>query len=146
MSSKNKKKFQKPSSLTRLTENNENNQVSLLSRIFGSKKELDNARDNFYKKYVFETNINPLRFITFLSLLSFILCISMFFIERNNEQKYETWIYDGIVNIPPSDTLDFDSILEFSEKENFSSCNSKNPKKLLEGICDKPLSLSLIHI
>ena len=29
MSSKNKKKFQKPSSLTRLTENNENNQVSL---------------------------------------------------------------------------------------------------------------------
>ncbi|MQG12081.1 MAG: hypothetical protein FI673_00765, partial [SAR202 cluster bacterium] len=134
MSSKNKKKFQKPSSLTRLTENNENNQVSLLSRIFGSKKELDNARDNFYKKYVFETNINPLRFITFLSLLSFILCISMFFIERNNEQKYETWIYDGIVNIPPSDTLDFDSILDFSEKENFSSCNSKNPKKLLEGI------------
>ena len=140
MSSKNKKKFQKPSSLTRLTENNENNQVSLLSRIFGSKKELDNARDNFYKKYVFETNINPLRFITFLSLLSFILCISMFFIERNNEQKYETWIYDGIVNIPPSDTLDFDSILDFSEKENFSSCNSKNPKKLLEGICDEPLS------
>jgi len=81
LSSKNKKKFQKPSSLTRLTENNENNQVSLLSRIFGSKKELDNARDNFYKKYVFETNINPLRFITFLSLLSFILCISMFFID-----------------------------------------------------------------
>ena len=70
MSSKNKKKFQKPSSLTRLTENNENNQVSLLSRIFGSKKELDNARNNFYKKYGFETNINPLRFITFLSLLS----------------------------------------------------------------------------
>ena len=54
MSSKNKKKFQKPSSLTRLTENSENNQVSLLSRIFGSKKELDNARNNFYKKYGFE--------------------------------------------------------------------------------------------
>jgi len=136
---KNNKKFQKPSSLKKLSVKNENNQVSLITRIFGSKKELENARENFFKKYSFETNINPLRIITFLLFLSFILCIFIFLVERNNENTYREWVYDGIESIPPLDTLNFESVIEFSKNENFLTCNSKDPIKLLEGICDQSL-------
>jgi hypothetical protein len=132
-----KKKFYKPKSFNKLTSGNESNQISLLSKIFGSKKELDIARNNFFNKFNFESNINSLRFLTVLLLISIFLCSAMFFIERNNEKVYQSWKYQGIENIPPSDILNFDSIIDFSQKEELFSCDSKDPEKLLNGICDE---------
>lgn len=139
MKNQQKKKFYKPKSFNKLTNANESNQISLLSKIFGSKKELDLARSNFFNKFNFESNINSLRILTFLLLISVFLSLAMFFIERSNEKIYQSWSYEGIENIPPSNTLDFENIIDFSQKEEFLSCNSKNPKKLLEGICDETL-------
>ena len=139
MKNQNNKKFYKPKSFNKLTSTNESNQISLLSKIFGSKKELDLARNNVFNKFKFESNINSLRFITVLLLISIFLCSLMFLVERNNEKVYQTWKYQGIENIPPSDILDFDSIIDFSQKEELLSCNSKDPKKLLNGICDESL-------
>ena len=139
MKNQQKKKFYKPKSFNNLTNLNESNQISLLSKIFGSKKELDLARSNFFKKFNFESNINSLRILTFLLLISIFLCSAMFLVERNNEKIYQSWKSAGIENIPPSDILDFESIIDFSQKEDFLSCNSKDPKKLLNGICDETL-------
>ena len=139
MKNQKKKNFYKPKSFNKLTSTNESNQISLLSKIFGSKKELDVARNNLFKKFNFESNINSLRFLTVLLLISIFLCSTMFFVERNNQKIYEKWQYQGIENIPPSNILDFDSVIDFSQKEELFSCNSKDPKKLLNGICEESL-------
>lgn len=135
------KKFGKPKSFSKYSNADPLQKTSLLSKVFGNQKKLDDARDSFFSSYGFESNINPMRLISFLLLISIILCIGMFFIERSNENIYKSWTYQGVTTIPPSDALDFDLVIEFSKKENFDKCNTNNPKKLLDGICDESLQL-----
>ena len=139
MTKQNPKKFGKPKSLSQYSNTDPLQKTSLLSKVFGNQRKLDDARESFFSSYEFESNVSPMRLISFFLLLSIVLCIAMFFIERSNENIYKSWTYQGVTTIPPSDALDFDLVIEFSRKENFDKCDSNNPKKLLEGICDKPL-------
>tara|TARA_Y100001970_G_scaffold266996_1_gene356385 strand:+ start:6496 stop:7533 length:1038 start_codon:yes stop_codon:yes gene_type:complete len=139
LTKQNPKKFGKPKSLSQYSNTDPLQKTSLLSKVFGNQRKLDDARESFFSSYEFESNVSPMRLISFFLLLSIVLCIAMFFIERSNENIYKSWTYQGVTTIPPSDALDFDLVIEFSRKENFDKCDSNNPKKLLEGICDKPL-------
>ena len=139
MTKQNPKKFGKPKSLSQYSNTDPLQKTSLLSKVFGNQRKLDDARESFFSSYEFESNVSPMRLISFFLLLSIVLCIAMFFIERSNENIYKSWTYQGVTTIPPSDALDFDLVIEFSRKENSDKCDSNNPKKLLEGICDKPL-------
>jgi len=140
---KKSKKFGKPTTYSRYSSeiNNPGQKTSLISKIFGNQKKLDDARKSFFSPYTFESNIVTLRIISILLLISIILSLGMFFIERNNESVYKSWKYQGISSIPPSNVLNFDLVIDFSSKENFTSCNTNNPKKLLEGMCDAPIKL-----
>ena len=102
------KKFGKPKSFSKYSNADPLQKTSLLSKVFGNQRKLDDARDSFFSSYDFESNINPMRLISFLLLISTILCITMFFIERSNESIYKSWTYQGVTTIPPSDALDFD--------------------------------------
>tara|TARA_B100000579_G_scaffold437715_1_gene468423 strand:+ start:11994 stop:13037 length:1044 start_codon:yes stop_codon:yes gene_type:complete len=142
LSKEKQKKFGKPKSFSNYSDSKIDplQKTSLLSRIFGNQKKLDDARKTFFTAYKFESNINPLRIITLLLLLSVILGLGMFFIERNNERIYKSWKYQGISSIPPSNISNFDQVIDFSKKEQLSNCDSWDPNKLLEGECDKPIS------
>ena len=141
MSKEKQKKFGKPKSFSKYSNSNLDplQKTSLLSKIFGNQKKLDDARKSFFSSYKFESNINPLRLITFLLLISIFLGFEMFFIERSNEKIYTNWKYQGISSVPPSNISNFDQVIDFSKKENLSNCDSLDPKLLLEGICDIPL-------
>ncbi len=141
MSKEKQKKFARPKSFSRYSNSQKDSiqKSSLLSKVFGNQKNLDEARKSFFTAYSFESNINPLRIITFFLLIAIVMSFGMFFIEKNNEKIYKNWKYQGISTIPPSNAINFDLVIQFSQKENFLDCNSDNPKKLLEGICDKPL-------
>ena len=141
MSKEKQKKFARPKSFSRYSNSQKDSlqRTSLLSKIFGKQKNLDEARKSFFTSYSFESNINPLRIITFLLLIAIFMCFGMFFIEKDNEKIYNNWKYQGISSIPPSNAINFDLVIEFSQNESFLDCNSTNPKELLEGVCDKPL-------
>ncbi len=93
MSKEKQKKFAKPKSFSNYSDSKSDplQKTSLLSKIFGNQKKLDDARKTFFTAYKFESNIKPLRIITLLLLFSVILGIGMFYIERNNEREYKNW-------------------------------------------------------
>ena len=133
------KKFDRPSNYSSKVNKKESNQISLLGKIFGSQKELDVAREGFFSKYNFESNINPLRILSILFVVLIIMSLSLLFVERSNKNTYINWKNTGISNVPPQSILEFDAIIDFSQKENFNKCNTNNPLNLLEGICDEPI-------
>jgi len=142
LSKEKQKKFAKPKSFSNYSDSKSDplQKTSLLSKIFGNQKKLDDARKTFFTAYKFESNIKPLRIITLLLLFSVILGIGMFYIERNNEREYKNWKYQGISSIPPSNISNFDEVIEFSKIEKLSECDSWDPNKILEGKCDKSIS------
>ena len=133
------KKFDRPSNYSSKINKKGTNQISLIGRIFGSQKELDVAREGFFNKYNFESNINPLRILSIFFVLLIIMSISLLFVERNNKNTYISWKNSGISNVPPQSILEFDEVINFSQKENYNKCNTNNPIDLLEGICDEPI-------
>lgn len=141
MAKEKQKKFGKPKSFSRISNSQKDplQKTSFLSKILGNQKNLDEARKTFFTAYSFETNINPLRIITLFLFIAILMCFGMFFIEKNNENIYKNWKYQGITSIPPTSAINFDLVIEFSQKEDFLDCNSSNPKELLEGTCDTPL-------
>ena len=79
------KKFDRPSNYSSKVNKKESNQISLLGKIFGSQKELDVAREGFFSKYNFESNINPLRILSILFVVLIIMSLSLLFVERSNK-------------------------------------------------------------
>ena len=133
------KKFAQPSNYSSKINKKETNRISLLGRIFGSQKELDVVREGIFSKYNFESNLNSLRILSILFVVLIMMSISLLFIERSNKNTYINWKNIGISNVPPQSILDFDKVINFSQKENFNKCKTNNPIDLLEGICDEPI-------
>ena len=67
------KKFGKPKSFSKYSNADPLQKTSLLSKVFGNQKKLDDARDSFFSSYDFESNVNPMRLISLLLLISTIL-------------------------------------------------------------------------
>ena len=63
------KKFGKPKSFSKYSNADPLQKTSLLSKVFGNQKKLDDARDSFFSSYDFESNINPMRLISLLLLI-----------------------------------------------------------------------------
>ena len=133
------KKFAQPSNYSSKINKKETNRISLLGRIFGSQKELDVVREGIFSKYNFESNLNSLRILSILFVVLIMMSISLLFIERSNKNTYINWKNIGISNVPPQSILEFDEVINFSQKENFNKCKTNNPIDLLEGICDEPI-------
>ena len=133
------KKFAQPSNYSSKINKKETNRISLLGRIFGSQKELDVVREGIFSKYNFESNLNSLRILSILFVVLIMMSISLLFIERSNKNTYINWKNIGISNVPPQSILDFDKVINFSQKENFNKCKTNNPIDILEGICDEPI-------
>ena len=64
------KKFGKPKSFSKYSNDDPLQKTSLLSKVFGNQRKLDDARDSFFSSYDFESNINPMRLISILLSLT----------------------------------------------------------------------------
>ena len=105
MTKQKQKKFGKPKSFSKYSNADPLQKTSLLSKVFGNQKKLDDARDSFFSSYDFESNVNPMRLISLLLLISTILFITLFIPNlllakdpKSSHPTFTKWLLDNGYN------------------------------------------------